>query len=97
MSEANINYKCVYEAQGKLDAEMICAFLKSCGVPAIFSQESAGATYGLTVGPLGRAKIMVPEEQYEEALQILKDMEAGKYELPDENPENDGTLGESEE
>jgi hypothetical protein len=74
---------CVYEASGKLDAEMICAFLASFGIDAHFYEESVGVTYGFTVSPLGKAKIMVPEEQMEEVHQILQDMEAGKFQLPE--------------
>jgi hypothetical protein len=90
MNDSKVKYECVYEAGGKLDAEMICGFLESFGIAAIIYQESVGVTYGLTVGPLGKAKIMVPEDQYEEAMVILKDMEAGKYQLP----EPDDALGE---
>lgn len=85
MTGLNKEYQCVYEASGKLDAEMICAFLSTFGIDAIIYQESVGVTYGLTVGPLAKAKIMVPEEQYEKAAAILKDMEDGKYELPENN------------
>ncbi len=76
----------VYTANGKLDAETIRLFLVSLGIDAQALGESAGATYGLTIGPLGEVKIYVPEDQEAEARQILADMEAGKYETNSDLP-----------
>jgi hypothetical protein len=76
------DYEVVYRANGQLDGEMIRIFLESKGIQALAYGESVGATYGLTVAPLGEVRIMVPASQAEEARQILEDMEAGKYEQP---------------
>lgn len=75
-------YEQVYTANGNLQAEMIRLFLQSFGIQAHGYQESAGATYGLTIGPLGEVKIYVHADQAEEARRILQEMEEGKYELP---------------
>ncbi len=71
----------VYTSNGKLNAEMIKAFLESEGVKVMISQESAGSTYGLTIGPLGEVDILVPENQETHARKLLSDMEKGKFEL----------------
>ncbi len=75
----------VYTAYGQLDAAMLVDFLKANSIEAISMQESLGTTYGLTVGPLGEAKIYVTEDQKAAAEELIKQMEDGKLELPD-NP-----------
>lgn len=84
-------YVIVYVANGQLEGQMIRAFLESHGIQVLAYEESVGMTYGLTLAPLGQVDIRVPEAQAEEALQILADMQAGKYELPpdEELPPND--------
>ena len=81
----------VYTANGQLEAEMIRLFLESKEIQAVAYGESLGSVYGLTVGPLGEVKIMVPAYQAENARQILKDMEDGKYER---NPFQTGSAEE---
>lgn len=91
------NMEHIYTANGQLDAEMIRIFLESHGIKAELFRESVGSVYGLTVGPLGEVKIFAPAEQAADAAEILKDMEAGKYEAPgqdedrveDDDPELD--------
>lgn len=72
------DYVTVYTAYGQLAGEMIRLLLESFNIPAIMSQESAGITYGLTVGPLGQVKIMVPVSHANEAREILIAMDEGK-------------------
>lgn len=78
------DYVVVYVANGQLEGQMIRAFLESKGIQVVAYEESVGMTYGLTITPLGQVDIRVSEEQAEEALQILADMQAGKYEQPPE-------------
>lgn len=75
----------VYTAYGQLDAAMMVDFLMANGIEATSLQESLGTVYGLTVGPLGEAKIFVPEKDKEAALELFRQMEEGKLELPDNN------------
>lgn len=79
MSKNDTAYDVVYYANGLLDAETIKLFLESQGIEAMITQESAGVTYGLTIGPLGEAKVLVPQMKVEEALLLLKQMEDGKF------------------
>ena len=69
----------VYLAEGRLDGEMIRSFLEAQGVPAIISQESLGSIYGLTVGDLGRAEILVAAADAKKAREVLKAMERGEF------------------
>jgi len=80
----------VYVAEGKLQAESVKILLESFGITAFVNQESAGTTYGLTVGFLGEVEVIVPLNQVEEAKKIIADMESGKLEDNSENPENVG-------
>lgn len=82
-------YVLAYRATGHILAESIAALLKSFEIDAFVSQESAGITYGLTVGPLGEARIYVPEDQLEEAKRLLEQMDRGELEV---NQGNDGDV-----
>ena len=54
------------------EATVIKARLESEGIPAVLQQEAMGSVLmGLTVGPLGSAKILVPEPMAERALAIM--------------------------
>ena len=75
----------VYVAEGMLQAESIKILLESFGITAFVNQESAGTTYGLTVGFLGEVEVIVPLAQVEEAKKIIADMESGKLVNDDEN------------
>ncbi|NPV76781.1 MAG: DUF2007 domain-containing protein [Anaerolineae bacterium] len=93
--QSQIKYKVVYYANGLLEAETIKLFLASQGIEAVAYQESAGVTMGLTIGPLGEARVLVPETQEAAALSLLKEMENGKFiteendkDLPDAADEN---------
>jgi hypothetical protein len=74
-------YESVYVAFGSLDAQSVKLFLESNGIEAFVSQESAGLTYGLTIGPLGKAEVYVPVEQAEFARHILEMMEEGEFDV----------------
>ena len=69
----------IFNANGQLEAESLKLFLNSLGFPVRIYQESAGVVYGLTVGPLGLAEIMVPEGDEEQANDILTAMEEGLF------------------
>ena len=78
-------YISVYTTEGMLAGEMVKLLLESFGIPVMIAQESIGHTYGLSVGPMGEVSILVPEDQAEDAKEILKSMESGDLEVGDEN------------
>lgn len=80
MFPRKIRDEVVYVADGMLEAESVKILLESFGITAFVNQESAGTTYGLTVGILGEVDVIVPLTQVEEAKQIIADMESGKLE-----------------
>lgn len=62
------------------EAAIIKGRLESEEIPALVQQEAMGVVLGLTVGPLGSAKVLVPEPLAEQALEIL----AETFEIEDE-------------
>ena len=68
---------------------MIRLMLESFGISAVLFQESAGAAYGFTVGPMGEVQVLVPPEKAAEALELLKAMDEGRMETPD----NENNIG----
>ena len=97
----------VYRAKGLVDGEIIRGFLEAQGIPASVSQEAAGKIYGLTIGDLGVAEVLVQAQDEQRALELLRDMEAGEFENeilvseeddqkalgPQSNPEEDELQG----
>ncbi len=71
---------CIDEVRGHLDGEIIRASLEANGIPVQIFQESAGITYGLTVGSLGLVKIWVPEKFEQEAREFLDSADRGDLE-----------------
>ncbi|MCL4300804.1 MAG: DUF2007 domain-containing protein [Anaerolineae bacterium] len=67
------------------EAVVIRGRLESEGIPAVVQQEAVGRVLGLTVGPLGSARVLVPEALAEQALEIL----AETFEVDEEEP-NEG-------
>ena len=53
------------------EAAIIRGRLESEAIPAVVQQEAMGIMLGLTVGPMGSAKVLVPEALAEQALEIL--------------------------
>ncbi len=79
----NSNLVVVYTAAGRTEAGFIISLLEAAGIPAMSTQEGAGAAYGLTVGPLGKAQILVREEDAAEARELLAAMEHGELDEED--------------
>jgi len=70
----------VYRAKGLVDGEIIRGFLEAQGIPASVSQEAAGKIYGLTIGDLGIAEVLVRADDEQKALELLQEMESGGFE-----------------
>ena len=67
------NWLVVLTTHGVMEATMIAERLRSLGIPAIVHNEPLGAIYGLTIGPLGEAKVLVPESFFDRATEALDD------------------------
>ncbi len=55
------NWIVVAKVAGVVQAQMMAERLKSLGIPAVAHYESIASIYGLTLGGLGEARILVPE------------------------------------
>jgi hypothetical protein len=72
-----VRWEVVAIAQGLAQAAIIRGRLESEGIPARVHQEPAGVALGLIVGPLGEARVLVPEPLVEQALEILSQQNQG--------------------
>ncbi len=72
-------WEIIYETSGPGQAELLRGLLEANEIPVFLSQEGAGRAYGFTIGRLGRVEILVPESKAEQARQLIKDLEAGKF------------------
>lgn len=73
------------EVYDRIEAEILKEALEAQGIPATLFQESAGALYPTTFGPLGKIEVCVPTERHIEAEAWLKAYNTG--ELRDDNAE----------
>lgn len=75
----------VYTAAGALQAEIIRSLLESAEIPARTQQESAGAVFALTVGPLGEVEVLVPVARQAGAAELIQAYEHGDLEAPEQD------------
>lgn len=57
--------------EGSLEADIIKSKLESFQIPVLLQYEAAGRIFGITMDGLGKVKVMVPRELFEEAKKIL--------------------------
>lgn len=67
---------------GSMQAQLMKSQLEANGISVLLSQESAGATYGFTVGAMGLVEVLVAEDKLREAQGILED---SNFTLQDSN------------
>lgn len=65
----------VYTALGSGPAQILRGLLEASGIPVQLLQEGAGAAYGLTVGPLGEVRVLVPPAYAGEARAIVSEFD----------------------
>ena len=73
-------WELITNVSGELQADLLRNLLEAQGIKVFLNQEGAGRAYGLTVGPMGEVQVLVPENQSQEARQIIDDYYAGKFE-----------------
>ncbi len=65
---------------GELQAELIRGLLEAQEINVYLAVEGAARAIGITVGSLGEVDVMVPEEQLDDALEIINSYHAGEFE-----------------
>jgi hypothetical protein len=78
--------RCVFVANGEIQAQQIRAFLQAEGVASVFRGESLRKTHGLTLDGLGLVEILVAEPDEDSARTLLASAEAGDLRLDDDAP-----------
>ena len=62
----------VYQAKGEVQAQLIKGLLESYGIPSLIKSNAAPSVLQFTVDKLGEFKVMVREEDAEEARNIIE-------------------------
>jgi hypothetical protein len=87
------NWMVVATTYGMTEASIIAGRLHSLGIPAVIHREAASAALALLVGPLGEARVLVPEAYYDLAMATLEPDDSlpwlGDGEEEDESDEGD--------
>jgi hypothetical protein len=76
--------RCVFTANGEIQAQQIRAFLDAAGIPSQSRGESLRNTHGLTLDGLGRVEIIVADLDEVRARALLAAAEAGDFRLDDD-------------
>src|SRR5437867_9561689 len=70
--ESGPTWMVVAKTFGVTEASIIAGRLHSLGIPAVVQREAAGPALGLSFGPLGEARVLVPQDYYELAIATLE-------------------------
>jgi len=89
-------WEVVDEVPGDLQAEILRGLLEAQGIKVWLSQEGIGhSVFPVTISPMGRVQILVPNDQLQFAQTVLNDYYAGKLEnIEFEVPPEDETDSE---
>ena len=82
--------RCVFVANGRIEANQVQAFLEARGIPSAQRGETLSTTHGLTIDGLGRVEVLVADADEAAARGLLASAEGGEFRLPDDmdvNPE----------
>ena len=83
----DIPWKHLVTIEGRINADSLAAYLQANGIETELFQEGYGSLVPLSFGPLSEVQIFVPNENYDEALNLLKTFQEGSG---SENNEGDG-------
>jgi hypothetical protein len=80
-------YVPVTTVQGQLQINQIQSFLESNGIPSAVQGESTRNIYGFTVDGLAAAQVLVPKEQFANAIELLREADHGDLVIDAEDSE----------
>ena len=85
------DFVAVSTVQGQFAEAQVRAFLEANGIPTQVRGETLRTTHGISIDGLGRVEILVPGDRADEARELLREAETGKFALvPDEHPDESG-------
>ncbi len=67
-----MEWKVVFEGE-RMEAQIVKGLLDSEGIPSSLQYEAVGKVYGFTVDGLGKVRVLVPEDRYDEAQQLIEE------------------------
>ncbi len=73
----------VFTADGEIEAQQVCAFLRAWGIASAVRGETLRKTHGLTLDGLGHVEIFVSADDEDRAKTLLASAEAGELQLDD--------------
>ena len=79
--------RCVFVANGEVQAQQVRTFLEAADIPAIERGESLRNTHGFMLDGLGAVEICVREADEARARSLLDSAEAGAFRLTDDAEE----------
>jgi hypothetical protein len=88
----NESGRCVFVANGQVQAEQVRAFLQASGITGMLRGESLSKTHGLTLDGLGRVEVVVGEADEEQARSLLSSAESGAFRLDDDVDTDTGAV-----
>jgi len=79
--------RCVFTANGEIQAQQVRAFLEAAGIAGELRGESLRKTHGLTLDGLGMVEIVVADIDEDRARALLASAERGEFRLGDDAQE----------
>lgn len=76
--------RCVFVANGRVEAQQVQSFLAAEGISSTFRGESLSSTHGLTLDGLGRVEVIVDAADEDRARELLASADAGDLRLEDD-------------
>ena len=76
--------RCVFTANGEMQAQQVRAFLEAAGISSESRGESLRNTHGLTLDGLGMVEILVSDVDEARARAFLASAEDGEFRLDDD-------------
>ena len=73
--------RCMFVADGEMQAQQVCAFLRAWGIASTVRGETLRKTHGLTLDGLGAAEVVVSAADEDRAKTLLTSVEAGEFRL----------------
>ena len=70
--QAHVEWVTAYTAQNLPEAYIVAGRLKNAGIAHFIKPDSFGQVYGFTVGIHGGVEVLVSEDDYERAVEVLE-------------------------
>jgi hypothetical protein len=74
LSKTNEKLVEVYKAHGEMEAQVIKAKLEYHGIPVLLKSTAAPSIHAFVIDGLGEYRVMVPEDLFEEAQDIVTEI-----------------------